>query len=112
MPKLYCQSCGGATSFDAVKPSFCSACGDPFVKKTVASITTSKTSSVAPTHSNTVMPHAKTLAERIVEMEAAQDDIPPSFDIVAEAEQIDVVAQSNDPNTIALVQRKLEKRYR
>lgn len=112
MPKLYCQSCGSATDYSAVKPAFCSACGESFVKKAAAAAAPFRTTPPAPPRSNTTMSHVKTLAERIVEMEAAQDDIPLTFDMTVEAELIDIAAPSNDPNMMTTVQRKLEKRFR
>jgi hypothetical protein len=38
MNKMYCFSCGGAISYGAVKPSFCSNCGTPLTEKARGSI--------------------------------------------------------------------------
>ena len=70
---LYCATCGGKTPFEGVKPNFCSFCAEPFVKK----------GAVAARPATKTTPGVKSIAERVQEMEDAQDDIPPSFDIHA-----------------------------
>lgn len=74
MLKLFCSSCGGQTPYGALKPSFCSFCSEPFVKKPVVA--------ARPTLRGALP--AKSVADRVAEMDAAQEELPISFDIRAE----------------------------
>jgi hypothetical protein len=68
---LYCSHCGGKTEYSATKPNFCSFCSEPFVKK----------GAVAARPVAKQVPGQKSVAERVQEMEEAQDEIPISFDV-------------------------------
>ena len=72
MLKLICAACGGKTHYEAVKPSFCSFCSEPFNRVAAAARPAVK-----------VLP-GKSVTERVREMEAAQEEIPVTFDIRAE----------------------------